>query len=268
MQYKGDRIAFEIFGIPVYWYAILIVTGMLLAILGASKEYKRSGGDEETIVDLAMWVLPSAVVGSRLWYVIFEWERFGGSLTSILDIRSGGLAIQGGIIAGALVGYVFTKRKNLKFYKLADVIMIFLPLAQAIGRWGNFINNEAYGAPTDLPWAVIIEGQTYHPTFLYESLGNMILFLFLWYFYRKKQTRDGQTTALYLIGYGIIRFFVEGLRMDSLYFGSIRVAQALSFAFIVVGIFLYFIRSKHRQMTQQNELLLEDKAIEDDMKDK
>ncbi|MDO5026222.1 MAG: prolipoprotein diacylglyceryl transferase [Tissierellia bacterium] len=244
MQFEGSRIAFHLFGIPVYWYAILLVTGMIVAIYGASKLYKKIGGDEEVVFDLSLWILPISIIGARAYYVIFEWDQYAGDLMKMIDIRSGGLAIHGGVIAGVLVGYIFTKKKKLKFFPIADVIMTFLPLAQAIGRWGNFINNEAHGGPTDLPWGVIIDGQKYHPTFLYESLGNIIIFFFLLYFFNNKQKRYGQTSALYLILYGVLRFFVEGLRTDSLWWGPIRVAQLVSLIFIILGIVFFIIQAR------------------------
>lgn len=271
MQYEGSRVAFSIFGIPVYWYAILIVTGMVLAVVLSSKEVKRMGGDEDLIYDLALWVLPLGVVGARLYYVIFEWENYAGDLGKILDIRSGGLAIHGGIIAGLIVGFFFTRKRGIKFFALSDIIMIFLPLAQAIGRWGNFINNEAHGGPTDLPWGVIIDGQKYHPTFLYESIGDFLVFIFLWYFFRNKQKRFGQTTSLYLILYGILRYFVEGLRTDSLWVGSFRTAQLVSIAMVALGLIQFIVQSRKSNnqdsiMTQsQNSIKKDDDFIDKDL---
>lgn len=244
MQYTGSKIAFSIFGIPVYWYAIMIVIGMGLALYLAYKELNRIGGDGELITDLAMILLPMAIVGARLYYVIFEWDNYRGDFFKIIDIRSGGLAIHGGIIAGLIVGYLFAKKKKLRFFTLSDIIMIFLPLGQAIGRWGNFFNNEAFGSETDLPWALIIDGRAVHPTFLYESIGNLIIFAGLLYFFRKKQKRYGQTTALYLIFYGILRFFVEYFRTDSLWIGPIKQAQLISVVFLIIGIALFVIQSK------------------------
>lgn len=253
MQYNGSRVAFSIFGVDVYWYAILIVTGMVVAVVGASKLLKKVGGNEDDLYDFSLWVLPAAIIGARLYYVIFEWDNYAGDLMKILDIRSGGLAIHGGILAGVIVGLIFTKSKSIRFLTLSDVVMVYLPLAQAIGRWGNFINNEAHGGPTDLPWAVIIDGQKYHPTFLYESMGNVIIFIILLSFFNNKQKRFGQTTGLYMIFYGILRFFVEGLRTDSLYMGPLRVAQVISIIFVIGGLVLFLVQSKKEQ--NQDELL-------------
>lgn len=252
MQYTGSRVAFEIFGIPVYWYALCIVFGMALAVYFSAKEYKRIGGKEDDIYDLCLYLLPISIIGARLYYVIFELDRYN-NFWEMIDIRSGGLAIHGGVLAGLLVVVLYTKIKKLNFFKIADSIMIFLPMAQGIGRWGNFFNNEAYGYETDLPWALQIDGVGHHPTFLYEFIGNMIIFLTLLYFSRNKRKNYGQTTALYLIMYGIVRFFVEGFRTDSLYLGHLRVAQVISIIFIILGIVLYLVR-KNIKEHDENEI--------------
>ncbi|MDO4778666.1 MAG: prolipoprotein diacylglyceryl transferase [Tissierellia bacterium] len=239
MQYTGSRVAFSIFGIDVYWYGILIVTGMVLATVLSVRELNRKGYKGDVIYDLALWVLPAAIIGARIYYVIFEWDQFNGDIVKIVNMRDGGLAIHGGVLAALLVGYFFTKKRSIDFLLMSDVIMIFLPLAQAIGRWGNFVNNEAHGGPTNLPWALIIDGQKYHPTFLYESVCNFILAMVLWYLFRNGKTKRGYTTSLYLIVYGVVRFFIESLRTDSLWIGPLRQAQVISVVFVVVGVILY-----------------------------
>lgn len=245
-EYNGSRIAFSFLGIEVYWYGILIVAGMLLATILSARELKRRGGDEDIIYDLALWILPAAIIGARIYYVIFEFDKFN-NIIDMINIRDGGLAIYGGVIAGVIVGYILAKKKNLSFFKISDIIAIFIPLAQSIGRWGNFLNNEAHGGPTDLPWALIIDGKKYHPTFFYESLGNFIIFAILYFYVRNKNTKPGTETSIYLIGYGVLRFFVEGLRTDSLWWGPIRVSQLVSIIFIVIGlVILYINREKNR----------------------
>ncbi|MDO4605684.1 MAG: prolipoprotein diacylglyceryl transferase [Helcococcus sp.] len=139
-EYNGSRIAFSLFGIDVYWYGLLIVIGMMLAVILSSNELKKRGENPDIVSDLALWVLPAAIIGARLWYVIFEFDRYDNIL-QMINVRDGGLAIHGGIIFGVIVGLIFTKKRKINFMKLADIIIIFLPLAQAIGRWGNFINN-------------------------------------------------------------------------------------------------------------------------------
>lgn len=235
-QYTGNGVALALFGFEIRWYAVLIVTGMILAVYLSGREAKRRGLDPELIYDLSFWVLPAAIIGARIWYVIFEWQQYQGDILKIINIRGGGLAIQGGVMAAALAGYFFCRRRKVSMAKLADIIFPYVALAQSIGRWGNFTNNEAFGGPTDLPWALIIEGQKVHPTFLYESLGDFAIFLFLIWFTRKKLRVNGQVTALYLILYGVLRFFVEGLRTDSLYWGPIRVAQLLAILGAIAGI--------------------------------
>lgn len=245
MQYTGSKVAFSIFGIEVHWYGIIIITGMLLATILSAKELKKRGYSEEIIYDLAMWVLPAAIIGARLYYVIFEWNQFNGDILKIISIRDGGLAIHGGVIAAVLVGYIYVKIKNIDFFLLSDIIMIFLPLAQSIGRWGNFINNEAHGGETDLPWALIIEGKKYHPTFLYESISTFLIFLFLFMLYKKKNLNKGIITSIYIVSYSIVRFFIEGLRTDSLWIGQFRQAQVISVVLIIFGIILFLLSKKN-----------------------
>ncbi|MDY3051852.1 MAG: prolipoprotein diacylglyceryl transferase [Ndongobacter sp.] len=237
MSYQGDGVALSLFGLEIRWYAVFIVTGMILAIWLSSREAQRRGIDSENISDLALVMLPVAIVGARVWYVLFEWNnRYAQNPILIFDIRGGGLAIHGGIIASLIVGAVFCKKRKLPFFRMADIIFPYVALAQGIGRWGNFTNNEAFGGPTDLPWALIIDGQKVHPTFLYESIGDVLICLLLIWFTRKKLRVDGQVAMWYLIGYGILRFFVEGLRTDSLMLGGLRVAQLISCAGILAGI--------------------------------
>lgn len=250
MEFTGSRVAFHLFGIPVYWYAILIVTGMVIGVWLCTKEAQRRGYSEELIQDLALWVLPAAIIGARIYYVIFEWERYADDLIKIFDIRGGGMAIHGGIIGALIAGYFFCRKRKVSMIELMDIAFPALALAQGIGRWGNFINNEAHGGPTDLPWAIIVNGQKVHPTFLYESIGDILIFLFLWFYLRKRQRYDGQLSMWYFILYGILRFFVEGLRTDSLYWGPIRMAQAVSLVGIAIGIVGLFYFKKRGKLSK------------------
>lgn len=246
-HYEGDGVFLRLFGLDIRWYAICLVTGMLVGTYLASKEFERRGYSSDTIYDLALWALPAGVVGSRIWYVLFEMDRFP-NLWAVLNIRSGGLAIQGGVMAGILVAYLFAKKRQIPFFTLVDCLSPFLILAQGIGRWGNFFNNEAYGYPTDLPWAVLIDGVGHHPTFFYESVGDILIFFFLYAHLRRQKVPKGKTTMLYFLCYGILRFFVEGLRMDSLYFGSIRVAQLLALTGAALGLIgLVWIRKREKE---------------------
>lgn len=244
MQPLVDKIAFTIFGIDIAWYAILIASGMMLGIILAERDAKRRGLNPEKIMDILIVALPMAIVGARIYYVAFEWDYYKDNLIKILNIREGGLAIYGGIIAAYLTGYIMAKKSKLNFMELADITAPSLALGQAIGRWGNFINMEAHGYETNLPWAVIIDGVGYHPTFLYESLGDFVIFIFLFYFARKKQKYKGQIIALYMILYGILRFFVEGLRTDSLYFMGMRISQIVSLVGILIGLYIFATRKE------------------------
>ncbi|MGI5998180.1 MAG: prolipoprotein diacylglyceryl transferase [Lutispora sp.] len=234
-----NPVAFEIFGISVRWYGILISLGMLLGICIAYFEAKRLGYNPDDIIDLALWAIPAALIGARLYYVIFQWEYYKGNILKILNTREGGLAIHGGIIGGVLAGYLFTRIKKMPFWKTADIVAPSIALGQAIGRWGNFINGEAHGGPTNLPWGIIVDGVKVHPTFLYESLWDFGLFIFL-ILYRKNKKFDGEVFLLYGIIYSAGRFWIEGLRTDSLMFLGMRVAQLISILIIVFGLLLYY----------------------------
>lgn len=240
------KVAFTIFGIPVMWYGILIGLGMLAGSYVGLKEAKRKGIKEEDLTDMLFYILPMAIIGARLYFIIFNWDYYGKNLNQIINIREGGLAIHGGIILSVIVAYIFCKKRKISFSKMADIAAPGLALGQAIGRWGNFINEEAYGVETSLPWGVIIDGKKHHPTFLYESIGNILIFIFLLYYARKKQKQgeDGKIFSLYMIFYGTIRFFIEGLRTDSLMFFNLRIAQIVSIIFVLLGIIFILIQKK------------------------
>jgi len=240
-----DPIAFEIFGLSIRWYGILISFGMLLGSFLALREAKRLNIDENKIIDLFLIVIPSAIIGARLYYVIFNWNYYNNNFLRMINIREGGLAIHGGVIAGVITGYIFTKIKKLDFWTLADIVAPSLILGQAIGRWGNYINKEAYGTPTNLPWAINVNGINVHPTFLYESIWNFLVFIFL-INYKNRKTFNGEVFYLYVILYSIGRFFVEGLRIDSLMLGPLRVAQVLSLSLIIIFSFILLKRKKCR----------------------
>ena len=226
-----DPVAFEVFGIAIRWYGILLSAGILAGILLAYTEAKRLGYDPEYIIDLALWCVPMAVIGARLYYVIFEWDYYQGDIMKIINIREGGLAIHGALIAAVLTGYVFTKVRGISFWDTADITAPGIIIGQAIGRWGNFVNAEAHGGPTDLPWGIMVDGVKVHPTFLYESLWNLGVLIIL-LIYRKKKKVDGEVFLLYGILYSLGRFWIEGLRTDSLMFMGMRTAQLISVAII------------------------------------
>ncbi len=228
-------VAFSIFGLEIRWYGLLIASAVLIGTVLALKEAKRKGVKEETLIDMLLFAVPAAIIGARAYYVIFMWDYYSKNPSQILNIRGGGLAIHGVIIAGALVAIIFAKVRKENFWRLADIVAPSLILGQAIGRWGNFANQEAHGGPTDLPWGIMIDGVKVHPTFLYESIWNLLVFGFLLWYRRKKATVEGEIFVLYLMLYSVGRFFIEGLRTDSLMLGPFRVAQLISLAIIISG---------------------------------
>ncbi|HHX70610.1 MAG: prolipoprotein diacylglyceryl transferase [Miniphocaeibacter sp.] len=239
-----NPVAFEIFGIEIMWYAILISIGFVLGIVVATKLAKFNNIDPDLVVDILLFAIPAAIVGARLYYVAFEWDYYKDNLIDIVNLRLGGLAIYGGLIGAFIVGAIYLKKKKLSFFKVVDIFMPAIALGQSIGRWGNFINQEAYGRVTNLPWGIIINGEKVHPTFLYESIGDFIIFIILYRICKGNKKFDGQVFSLYLILYGILRFFVEGLRIDSLYIFNFRVSQILSLILVVVGVLIYIRKSK------------------------
>lgn len=240
-----NPIAFEVFGVEVAWYGILISFGILSGIAVATYRAKKEGLYSDIIMDLALIAVPAAIIGARAYYVIFSWDFYKQNPKEIFNIRSGGLAIHGAIIAGVLVGYLFCRYKKIRFWTLADICAPSIILGQAIGRWGNFINQEAHGGPTNLPWGIEINGVKVHPTFLYESLWNFGVFGFLLYYSNNKKY-DGQIFILYLILYSIARYFIEGLRTDSLMLGPFRVAQLISIISIIGAVSVDLIIRKRK----------------------
>ncbi|GAA0105658.1 prolipoprotein diacylglyceryl transferase [Paraclostridium sordellii] len=246
-----DRVAFTIFGIDVMWYGILMAIGMILGTLIALKEAKRVGIKEDNILDLAIIAIPVGLICARLYYVIFNWEYYSSNPSQVFNFRGGGMAIHGALIGGVLAGYLFSRYKKINFFKLADTVIIGMPLAQAIGRWGNFINKEAHGGPTNLPWGIMVDGVKVHPTFLYESIWDFGIFVFLWMF-RKKKSYEGQIIVLYAILYSLGRFFIEGLRTDSLMIGPLRMAQVISLVGVIGGLIAHIYLSKKSKTNRQN----------------
>ena len=251
----------SVFGFSIAFYGIIIGIGMLLGMSVATKDYGKHGHKVEDIQDFALIVIILGVIGARLYYVIFEWEYYSKHLMEIPNIRQGGLAIYGGVLTAIATCIVFCKKRKLQFLPMADSGVIGLILGQAIGRWGNFFNAEAFGGYTDSLLAMrikesivnpgmlnsnvlanlqYISGTSYiqvHPTFFYESVWNLSVFAFL-YFYSKKKSYGGQIFLFYLMLYGFGRFFIEGLRADSLmFFGTnIAVSQMLSLFLFVISI--------------------------------
>lgn len=245
------------------WYSVLIITGIALAILLCCREEKRLGLQQDTVIDLALWVVPFGIVGARLYYVVFAWEAFARDPLSILRVWEGGLAIYGGVIGGLVAILLFARRRKLPPFLLTDMIVPTLSLAQSIGRWGNYFNMEAYGAAiTDPAWqffpvgVLIPEGGGYAwhmATFFYESVWDLGVFLVLWFIVRKRKKRDGTVTLWYMLLYGTGRFFIEGLRTDSLMSGSLRVSQLLSAAMVIASAALLLLRALRTPTAQPKE---------------
>ena len=227
------------------WYSVLIVLGVICAIILATSEEKRIGLPKDTIIDASLLAVPCGIIGARLYYVLMSWGQFASNPISALYIWEGGLAIYGGVIGGGLAVLIYAKIKKLSFLAITDCIAPGLLLAQAIGRWGNYFNMEAYGpeiinpALQFFPMGVLIASDTtmvwHMATFFYESLWNFCGFIVLWLI-RKKQARAGHLFCWYMIIYGCGRFMIEQLRTDSLYIGTLRASQWLSFIICIIAI--------------------------------
>ena len=245
-----NPIAFKIFGLEIRWYAICIVLGIIAAVILCMKRTPIYGIEpEDRVLDMVLWVIPIGVVGARLYYCLFEWDSYKDDPISILYIHQGGLAIHGGLIFGLITAAIIAKKWGHGILKWMDLIAPGIAIGQAIGRWGNYFNSEAHGTPTTLPWAIEVNGELVHPTFLYESIWCLLLCIFLCVFEKKrKKAFDGQIICLYVILYSVERYFVEGLRTDSLWIGPFRQAQVFSICAFVLGIVCCFVlRSRGRK---------------------
>ncbi|WP_400163381.1 prolipoprotein diacylglyceryl transferase [Brevibacillus sp. TJ4] len=257
-----DPVAIDLGFIRVHWYGIIMGLAFLIGTYLARYNVKRSGLDPDHVLNMVVLIIPAAIICARAYYVIFEWDQYKDNLLSIFYVWQGGLAIHGGLIGGVLAGAWYVRKHNLPFFRLGDAFMPSVILGQAIGRWGNFINQEAHGdvAPAEfmekfpafIREQMYIGGQYYHPTFLYESLWNLVVFVILMLMLRFFKKFDGQIMFSYMILYSLGRFFIEGLRTDSLLIAdTLRVAQLVSLCLIAAGLILMLIfarksmRSKH-----------------------
>lgn len=248
-----DPVALEVGPFAIRWYGIIMATAFMIGTLLAYSRASRAGIDPDHIISIVAIIIPAAIIGSRLYYVAFNWSEYSQDPIGILAVWHGGLAIHGGIIGGVLAGLWFVRKYHLSAWNMADVLAPSLIIGQAIGRWGNFINQEAYGGPVSeefisafpafIQKQMYIDGQYYHPAFLYESLWDFGIFLVLTYYWSKRRVQ-GEVAALYLILYSIGRFFIEGLRTDSLMLGSYKVAQIVSLLLIIAGILIIYFRRK------------------------
>jgi phosphatidylglycerol:prolipoprotein diacylglycerol transferase len=244
----GDPTAFEIGPLAVRWYAVFILTGIVAAIWLIQRLARRRGLDPEFVLDLAPFVVLGGVVGARAYYVLLKPGYFLDHPDEIVNLRLGGLTIHGAIVGGLLAIWWYARRRGQRFPAWLDLIVPGLALAQAIGRWGNWANQEAFGTPSDLPWAVEIApnrrpedyaaAETFHPTFLYESIFNLtnaVVLAWLAANLPRTRLREGDVFFIYLVNYGVARFFIERIRTDSLYIGPLPAAYWLSFALIAAG---------------------------------
>ena len=271
--------AIEIGSFVIHWYGVIIAAAIVLAIHLSTREAKKKGLEEDIIIDMALWAIPIGFIGARLYYVLFELDYYLQNPGEIVAIWNGGIAIYGGLIAGGLTLYWYTNKKGVSLSLLVDILAPNVLLAQAIGRWGNFINQEAHGGPVSyafleklyLPKFIIeqmnIKGTYYHPTFLYESLWSVVGFgLIILLRNRKNMLRQGEVALSYVLWYSVGRFFIEGMRTDSLWIGDLmRVSQALSLVLFIGAILIWYLRrqdyppipyySKGRETTKLRSLV-------------
>lgn len=220
----------------VRWYGIIIALGIILAFLYCSTLAKKEGENSDTVTDILLYAIPVSVIFARAYYVIFSWDSYKNDLSSIYKIWEGGIAIYGAVIGAVLTAWIYCKAKKLNVLKIFDICCLGLMIGQFIGRWGNFVNCEAYGGPCSAIWGMSINGaHPVHPTFLYESLWNLIGFVILSVLH-KKRPFYGFTFFNYLSWYGVGRFFIEGLRTDSLYIGAMRISQIVAIICVIIGI--------------------------------
>lgn len=261
-----NRVAFDLFGLQIYWYAIIIVSAIAIALWLSNREALRVGLKEDDMTNFILWALPIAIIGARLYYILFDLEPYLADPIQIFNTRSGGLAIYGGLIAAVIVLIVYTRHNFIDPWLFLDVVSPSVMLAQAMGRWGNFTNHEAFGGETTrqflesihLPQFIInnmyIDGAFRQPTFFYESMWSLLGFILILIIRKKVRVKRGELFLGYVTWYSFGRFFIEGMRTDSLYFfGGLRVSQVLSLILFVGGIALFIYRRKKRTDIKQYE---------------
>lgn len=248
--------------VQIYWYSVLIFIALLIGGTLALHEAKKFSLPEDFMINLFFYLIPVALIGARLYFVLFHWDYYSENLVDIVKVWEGGLAIHGALLAGLLWIIYYTHKHHVSTVRILDILVVSLLLGQAIGRWGNFLNGEAYGPETTLafleslhlPQFIIdgmhIGGTYYQPTFLYESIWCFIGFILILLVRHRKYCKNGDMVAFYLVWYGIGRFCIEGLRTDSLMLGSFKIAQIVSIIMIVIGVYIFF---KHlRQSKLEN----------------
>lgn len=270
-------ILFEIESLTIRWYGFLIASSVIIGVTLSQYLAKRRHINPDLLGDLAIWLVIAAIPCARIYYVIFQWRAYAQHPENIVAIWQGGIAIHGAILGGTLAAIIFARLNKISIWQLADLVVPSLALGQTIGRWGNFFNSEAFGKPTNLPWKLFIppvyrpqeylNEQYFHPTFLYESIWNLLVFgllliIFFWGLRNPKLLKVGTLALLYLVAYSSGRIWIEGLRMDSLMLGPLRIAQVVSLIAITLGliglIWLYWFKKPLPDVVSSKLLLNQD----------
>lgn len=270
-----DPVAIQLGSLSIYWYGIIIIAAIIAAYFYSIKEAKRVGFDTETISDVLLVALPVAIICARLYYVAFSWKSYASNPIDIFKVWEGGLAIYGGVIGAVVAVAVYCRVAKKSFWDLADIAMPSVLMAQAIGRWGNFVNCEAYGGETTLPWRMQIWESAnsmicVHPTFLYESLWNIIGF-FVLFMIRKHKPFKGFMLWGYMLWYGLGRFFIEGLRSDSLMLGNARISQIVSLVCVITAAIVIIVKWNKNNDNEDIDTIikesLEENAVDQSVSD-
>lgn len=260
-----SRVFLDLGFIKIYWYSLILLVAFVLGCYLAIKKAQKYNIQKDFMIDLYFYTIPISLIGARLYYVIFNFDYYGNNLLDIFKVWEGGLAIHGGIIAALIFIYFYTKKKNQNFWLILDILCVSLILGQAIGRWGNFFNQEAHGGITTLSYLkglhlpnfiidnMYIDGNYYIPTFLYESIWCLLGFIVLTIVINRKKTKLGTPLAIYCFWYGSERVLVESMRTDSLMLGNIRVAQLISIIMIILGMFILITNRKAKKHGDINE---------------
>jgi phosphatidylglycerol:prolipoprotein diacylglycerol transferase len=261
LEFNINDVAFDVIGnFEIKWYGIIICFGFLLSIILAMRVCENFDISKDDLLDYLLFAMPAAIVGARLFYVVFAFDEYKDNLKEIFNIRQGGLAIYGGVIFAVITVFIVSKVKKKSVLNVLDFAAPYIMLGQAIGRWGNFTNQEAFGGATNLPWGMtgnlikerleyygLSRQQLVHPTFLYESLICFVGFAFMMIYRKRWQKEKGEILCLYMIIYGIARAIIESLRVDSLMLGNVRVSRLISIVIFVLGITLLIdIRRRHK----------------------
>lgn len=262
-----NRVAFSAFGLPIYMYGIIITCGLVIAALYGYLQCKKDGIDEDDYLNMLLISIPVAIICARIYYVIFSFDSYKDDISTVFDLRSGGLAIYGGIIGAFLTVLTYCCCKKISVGKVLDLLAAGLLIGQAIGRWGNFVNGEAFGCVTSLPWAMTIQSggsviaESVHPTFLYESLWNVIGLIII--LIRKKDRKFyGEVFCRYLMWYGAGRMWIEGLRADSLYLFGIRISQVVAIITAMTGMIIFICKRNRINRNKINRNKLKKNEIE------